>query len=199
MSGINPRSWQTDTSNGDWFYSDGYTYKTGGHIIRMLADIVSKNGNLLLNVVLFPDGSLPPESQTLLADLAQWMDINAEAIHNTRPWTVYGEGPTEAAAGAFHESTEYTARDIRFTTKGTDTLYAIVLGEPQERVSVTSLGRAAGHQTQTVQSVRLLGIAEPLKFQQTDAALVIDLPSRPMPTPHASVFKISFASTSSTG
>ena len=103
MSGINPLPWQTDTSNGDWFYADGYAYKTGPDVIRMLADIVSKNGNLLLNVVLYPDGSLPPESQCLLADLKAWMAINAEAIHATRPWTVYGEGPTETAAGAFKE------------------------------------------------------------------------------------------------
>ena len=59
MNGINPRPWQTDTSNGDWFYREGDTYKTAPDVIRMLADIVSKNGNLLLNVVLYPDGSLP--------------------------------------------------------------------------------------------------------------------------------------------
>ena len=97
MTAINPRPWQTDTSNGDWFYSDGFKYKTGADVIRMLADIVSKNGNLLLNVVLYPDGSLPPESQALLADLKAWMAVNAEAIHGTRPWTVFGEGPTRTA------------------------------------------------------------------------------------------------------
>src|SRR3569833_681611 len=99
MSGINPRPWQTDTSNGDWFYADGFKYKTAPDVIRMLADIVSKNGNLLLNVVLYADGSLPPESQTLLSGLALWMGVNAEAIHGTRPWTIYGEGPTQTAAG----------------------------------------------------------------------------------------------------
>ena len=190
MSGINPRPWQTDTSNGDWFYADGYTYKTAAQTIPMLADIVSKNGNLLLNVVLYPDGSLPPESQTLLSELAHWMNINAEAIHATRPWAVYGEGPTETAGGAFHESAEYTAKDIRFTTKG-DALYAIALGEPHGRVAINSLGRNAGHETRAVRSVRLLGVAQPLNFQQTDAALVVDLP-RELPTRHASAFKISF-------
>ncbi len=138
MSGINPLPWQTDTSNGDWFYADGYTYKTAPEVIRMLADIVSKNGNLLLNVVLYPDGSLPPESQTLLSELKPWMAVNAEAIHGTRPWTVHGEGPTETAAGAFKENAQYTAQDIRFTTKG-KTLYAITLGEPSGSVSITSL------------------------------------------------------------
>ena len=141
MSGINPLPWQTDTSNGDWYYADGYAYKTGPEVIYMLADIVSKNGNLLLNVVLYPDGSLPPESQTLLSDLKSWMAINAEAIHATRPWAVHGEGPTETAAGAFKENAEYTAQDIRFTTKN-ETLYAITLGEPSNRVTINSLGRS---------------------------------------------------------
>lgn len=186
MSGIHPRPWQTDTSNGDWFYSDTDTYKTGPDVIRMLADIVSKNGNLLLNVVLFPDGSLPPASQTLLSELTHWMRVNSEAIHGTRPWTVYGEGPTETAAGSFKESAQYTAQDIRFTTKG-HTLYAITLGEPEQRVSITSLARGA---TRPVKQVSVLGLRHALKFQQTDAALVIELPPR-LPTPHASAFKIS--------
>jgi alpha-L-fucosidase len=189
MSGINPLPWQTDTSNGDWFYTDEDKYKTAPDVIRMLADIVSKNGNLLLNVALYPDGSLPPESQSLLSELAQWMGVNAEAIHETRPWTVFGEGPTVITSGAFKESANYTAEDIRFTTKG-DTLYAVTLGEPRGRVVISSLGRGAGHEKRALQSVRLLGVEQPLKFQQTDAALIIDLPRR-LPTPHASAFKIS--------
>jgi alpha-L-fucosidase len=190
MSGINPRPWQTDTSNGDWFYADGYQYKTAPDVIRMLADIVSKNGNLLLNVVLYPDGSVPPQSDVLLSELAQWMSVNAEAIHETRPWTVFGEGPTETVSGAFKENAEYTARDIRFTTKG-DALYAITLGEPGRQVAITSLGRSGSYGARAVQSVRLLGVAQPLNFQQGDTALVVDLPKR-LPTRHASAFKISF-------
>jgi alpha-L-fucosidase len=156
----------------------------------MLADIVSKNGNLLLNVVLYPDGSLPPESQSLLTDLKAWMAVNAEAIHATRPWTVFGEGPTETTAGAFKEKAEYTAQDIRFTTKG-KTLYAITLGEPSGRVTIKSLGRASGHEQRAVKSVALLGVAKPLNFQQTDSVLTVDLPAT-LPTRHASAFKITF-------
>jgi alpha-L-fucosidase len=188
MSGIQPLPWQTDTSNGDWFYSDGFQYKTGPDVIRMLADIVSKNGNLLLNVVLYPDGSLPPESQALLADLKEWMGVNREAIHGTRPWKVFGEGPTETVAGAFKENADYTAVDIRFTSKGA-AVYAITLGEPRAPVAITSFGRAAGHAPRGVRSAHLLGVSKPLKFQQTDAALVVELPDR-LPTRHASVIKI---------
>ena len=100
----------------------------------MLADIVSKNGNLLLNVVLYPDGSLPPESQnsTVRACAVDEASMPRRSMGRV-PWTVYGEGPTETAGGAFKESAEYTARDIRFTTKG-GALYAITLGEPSGRV-----------------------------------------------------------------
>jgi alpha-L-fucosidase len=190
MSGINPRPWQTDTSNGDWYFKDGDEYKTASDVIRMLADIVSKNGNLLLNVALYPDGSLPPESQALLTELAPWMTVNAEAIHGTRPWAVHGEGPTETAAGEFKENAGYKAEDIRFTTKG-KSLYAITLGEPQGRVAITSLGRSAGHERRAVRGVQLLGVRTPVKFEQTDAALIVELPDR-LPTRHASAFRISF-------
>ena len=188
LNGINDRPWQTDTSNGDWFYADGYAYKTGPDVIRMLADIVSKNGNMLLNVVLYPDGSLPPESRALLADLTAWMAVNARAIHGTRPWRIHGEGPTENAAGAFQENAAYTSQDIRFTTRG-ETLYAITLGEPQGQVAITSLGRQAGHGTRRVRRVRLLGHEPGLAFRQTDQALILDLPER-LPTRHASAFEI---------
>ncbi|MFN3668209.1 MAG: alpha-L-fucosidase [Brevundimonas sp.] len=190
MSGINDLPWQTDTSNGDWFYADDYAYKTGPDVIRMLADIVSKNGNLLLNVVLYPDGSLPPESQALLADLTAWMAVNSEAIHQTRPWRLFGEGPTETAAGAFQENATYSADDIRFTTRD-GSLYAITLGEPRGRVAIRALGRDAGHEGRPVRQVHLLGQPRALDFQQTGAALVVQLPER-LPSRHASALKIEF-------
>ncbi len=191
MSTINALPWQTDTSNGDWYYKDDDEYKTAPDVIRMLADIVSKNGNLLLNVALHADGSLPPESQQLLSELAEWMSVNAEAIHGTRPWVIHGEGPTETASGAFKENAQYKPEDIRFTRNG-ETLYAITLGEPRGHVAIHSLGRAAGKELRTVRGVRLLGMRSALKFQQTEAALLIDLPGQ-LPTRHASALKISFS------
>ena len=186
MKGINPLPWQTDTSNGDWFYRDGFAYKTAPDVIHMLADIVSKNGNLLLNIVLYPDGSLPPESQSLLDELAAWMQVNGEAIHGSRPWRVYGEGPTETAGGAFKENTAYTPQDIRFTAKG-DALYAITLGQPVAEVRIAALGR---HAKRRVRLVRLLGHDAPLTFRQSDDALRVALPDS-LPTRHGSVLKIS--------
>lgn len=176
MSGINPRPWQTDTSNGDWFFADGDKYKTAPDVIRMLADIVSKNGNMLLNVALYPDGSLPPESQTLLSDLAQWMGTNAEAIHGTRPWAVHGEGPTETASGAFKESAAYTAEDIRFTTKG-GALYAIAMGWPRDGVlRIQTLTEESALAPGTIERVEALGSAESLPFKRSRKGLEVRLP-----------------------
>lgn len=189
MSGINDLPWQTDTSNGDWFYADDYVYKTGPEVIHMLADIVSKNGNMLLNVVLYPDGSLPPESQTLLADLAAWIKVNSQAIHGTRPWRIHGEGPTDTAAGAFQEKAAYTAADIRFTTRG-EALYAITLGEPSNSVAITSLRQGGSLETKPIRTVRLLGYG-PLRFEQKDQALLIELPANARPQ-IAGVFEILF-------
>ncbi|CAL4869771.1 hypothetical protein MMA231_04063 (plasmid) [Asticcacaulis sp. MM231] len=189
LKGINPRPWQTDTSNGDWFYSDNYSYKTAPQVITMLTDIVSKNGNLLLNVVLYPDGSLPPESQTLLDELAAWMKVNGDAIHGTRPWHSFGEGPTETVDGAFRETNDYTAQDIRFTTRG-DKLYAITLGEPVQSVAVKALGKSK-QGAKTVRGVKLLGVKKALNFRQTAEALIIDLPAS-LPTRHSSAFEITF-------
>jgi len=105
----------------------------------MLVDIVSKNGNLLLNVVLRPDGSLDPEVETMLHQLSRLDAVNGKAIYGTRPWLVFGEGPVLAKGGAFKENFQYTARDIRFTTKG-KTLYAIALGWPDDgKVVIQSL------------------------------------------------------------
>jgi len=188
MSDGSARPWQTDTSNGDWFYKEDDKYKTGPDVIRMLADIVSKNGNLLLNVVLNPDGSLPDPSQMLLDDLRDWMKVNAEAIHGTRPWKIFGEGPTQVAGGAFKESAAYTPDDIRFTTRK-DTVYAITLGEPRGRVTIASLGRSAAHGRAPVRRVRLLGVPHALKFRQSDSALEVEVPER-LPTRHASVLAV---------
>ena len=130
MPGIRPTPWQTDTSIGDWYYNKNWKYRGADWVIHMLVDIVSKNGNLLINVVQRPDGSLDPEAEQILAQMADWIAINGEAIYGTRPWLIHGEGPVRAKGGNFKEDFAYTAKDIRFTTKGDGTLYAFVMGWP---------------------------------------------------------------------
>jgi alpha-L-fucosidase len=176
--GINPYPWQTDTSIGDWFYNRHWKYQPLSWTVHMLVDIVSKNGNLLLNVVLRPDGSLDPEVETMLHQLADWTAVNGEAIYGTRPWLVFGEGLVLAKGGAFKENFQYTAKDIRFTTKGR-TLYAIALGWPDDgKVVIKSLAGTDDSSVNKIKRVGLLGYEGKLKFTQTAEGLTVELPAQ---------------------
>ncbi|HTY87065.1 MAG TPA: alpha-L-fucosidase [Candidatus Acidoferrum sp.] len=175
--GISPYPWQTDTSIGDWFYNRHWKYQPLSWTVHMLVDIVSKNGNLLLNVVLRPDGSLDPEVETMLHQLADWTAVNGEAIYGTRPWLVYGEGEVQAKGGAFKENFKYTAKDIRFTTQG-PTLYAIALGWPEDnKILIRSLAKTAAPGENQIQRIELLGHRGKLKFTQTADGLTVELPA----------------------
>ena len=185
LPGINPLPWQTDTSIGDWFYNEkwkakdtGTMYRSPAWVVRTLVDIVSKNGNLLLNVIQRPDGSIDPEVERLLHDVGAWMKVNGEAIYGTRPWAIYGEGQTKAEGGHFKEDFAFTAQDIRFTTKGA-TLYAIALGWPADgRLTVRALAAAPGTPANRIQRVEVLGQPSPLAFQQDAAGLTVTLPAQ---------------------
>ena len=178
MSKIDPNPWQTDTSIGDWFYNKHWKLRPVSWIIDMLVDNVSKNGNLLLNVVQRPDGSLDPEEITMLEQLADWNAIHGEAIFGSRPWLVYGEGPVRSKSGSFNEDYKYTARDIRFTTKG-DVLYAIALGWPDDgQVVVHSLAKPDGQDVNNITSISLLGYDGKLGWKQMSDGLIVTLPSR---------------------
>ncbi len=175
-AGISPYPWQTDTSIGDWFYNRNWKYRPASWTVHMLVDIVSKNGNLLLNVVQRPDGSLDPEVETQLHQLADWIAVNGEAIYGTRPWQVYGEGEVRARGGAFREDASYTAKDIRFTTKG-KTLYAIALGWPGDgKMTIKSLARTSDATQNKISKVELLGYKGKLTFSQNSEGLVVELP-----------------------
>jgi alpha-L-fucosidase len=180
MAGINPHPWQTDTSIGDWFYNRNWKFRPVTWTIHMLVDIVSKNGNLLLNVVQRPDGSLDPEAEQMLGELATWTAVQGEAIYGTRPWLIYGEGPVRAKGGHFKEDFKYTAEDIRFTTKGA-TLYAIALGWPADgRLVIKSLAKPVTGKANAIKRVELLGHQGKLKFKQTADGLMVTLPERPV-------------------
>jgi alpha-L-fucosidase len=196
---IEPQPWQTDTCIGGWHYDqsvlDRHGYKSAKTVVQTLIDVVSKNGNLLLSVPLKGDGTLDSDEVAIVEGVAKWMDVNKEAIHGTRPWKVYGEGPRMASAAplsaqGFNEGRgkPFTAEDVRFTTKG-ETLYAIVMGAPTAAVRVRSLGTDAKLLARPIASVTLLGSAEQLKWSQTGQALVIEAP-RSHPNDIALVFKI---------
>src|ERR1035438_8591232 len=140
--------------------------------------VTSKNGNLLLNVVLRPDGSLDPEVETMLHQLADWTAVNGEAIYGTRPWLVYGEGAVQAKGGAFKENFQYSAKDIRFTTKG-KTLYAIAMGWPDNgKFVIKSLAKTDDASANQIKRVELLGHKGKLQFTQTAEGLTVELPEQ---------------------
>ncbi len=185
LAKIEELPWQTDTSIGDWFYNPSWRYRPARWTIHMLVDVVSKNGNLLLNVVQRADGSIDPEAEQMLRDLADWMDIHGEAIHGSRPWLVYGEGSTHAEGGHFKEDYTYTSADIRFTQKA-GVLYAIAMALPEDGVlRIRTLATSAG----TVERVTLLGHPGKVAWRQTEAGLEATLPPTPV-SPHTVGLKI---------
>jgi alpha-L-fucosidase len=196
---IEPFVWQTDTCLGSWHYDIGvfnsHHYKSAKTVIHTLADIVSKNGNLLLSVPVRADGTIDSDEIKIIEGVAAWMDINGESIFCTRPWKVFGEGPAMQSAAplsaqGFNEGKgkPLAADDIRFTRKG-DVLYAIALGKPKEALKIVSLGKKAGLLEKSISKVQLLGSDEELKWEQGDDALVIECPQK-IPSDIALAFKI---------
>ncbi len=193
---LQEKPWQDDTSLSGWFYMShdpqndpASLVKDAPTIIHTLADVVSKNGNLLLNFPQRGDGSLYPECEQVLDELAKWMPINGESIFGTRPWSTFGEGPTTFEQKSWLNELKHpmTVNDIRFTqSKDGKTLYAIVCGIPGEPVRIQSLAK------ETIASVSLLGSAAKLDWKQEGDALVIQ-PVAKWPCQHAVVFKIAFS------
>jgi len=187
---IEPFVWQTDTCIGSWHYDrrvyEGNRYKTPQTVIHTLADVVSKNGNLLLSVPVRADGSIDEKETAVVEGIAGWMAINKESIFGTRPWRIFGEGPAlESAAPlsaqGFNEGKgkPFGPEDIRFTQKG-NTLYAIVMGWPASGVvRIKNLGtNAAAARDQSVKQVELMGHTGPLSINRTAEALEVTLPAR---------------------
>lgn len=193
LGDIRPLYWQTDTSvsNKSWGYIKDDTFKSPEFVVHQLIDIVSKNGNLLLNIGPRADGTIPDEVQQVLLDVGAWLSINGEAIYGTRPWRTYGEGPTKVAAGSFHDTdtAKYTPADFRFTTKGDD-VYAIGLAWPTSgEVVIHSLAKTVG--SEPVRSVALIGGVAKLHFEQRADGLHVQLPAEP-PAKYAYVLRLTF-------
>ena len=193
LADLRPLYWQTDTSVGNksWGYINDETFKSPEFIVHQLIDIVSKNGNLLLNIGPKSDGTIPEQVQQVLLGVGGWLDVNGEAIYGTRPWRIYGEGPTKAAAGAFHDTdvASYTAEDFRFTTKD-GALYVIGLSWPGNGEAVVrSLASAVGGER--VKGISLLGSGAKVQFDQQGDGLHVKLPGQP-PSKYAYVVRVTF-------
>lgn len=186
---IQEQPWQSCTCLGDWHYNtavyENGSYKSASDIIKLLIDVVSKNGNLLLNVPLRADGTFDEKEEAILKDFGKWMKDNSEAIFDTRPWTVFGEGPIAEADikinnQGFNEWTysKATSDEIRFTQKK-KTIYATVLAWPEDNkvvIKSLSLGNSPHHVK--IKKVELLGYGK-VKFERTDRGLIVELPAKP--------------------
>ena len=108
-AGIMPYPWQSETCIGDWHYNrrlyeaagDYGGYLAPHDAIHWLVDTVSKNGTFILNIPGRPDGTIDSKEIAVLDGITSWMQVNGEAIYETRPWKIYGEGPNSVKAGAF--------------------------------------------------------------------------------------------------
>jgi alpha-L-fucosidase len=184
--------WQTDTSIGkhSWGYADGEENKSPNEIVDALIDIVSKNGNMLLNIGPKPDGTITQEQQDVLLAIGKWLDVNGEAIYGTRPWKISGEGPTENMDETIqfneYKFKGYVAKDLRFTTKG-EYLYMLALDVPSETINVNSLSLLSGNGK--VKSIELLGSTQKVIWTQKDKTLQIQ-PSKNYPAEIAVAYRI---------
>jgi len=197
---IRPDPWQTDTCIGDWHYSraiyEENRYATVATIVSMLTDIVSKNGNLMLNIPLRGDGSIDDREEAFLAGFTAWMDVNSEGIYGTRPWKVYGEGPSTAprppaAPGSGRgPAPPWTSEDIRFTTKA-GALYTFVGAWPESRVAkIRSLAAGSPQLSGAkVANVSLLGYGGKVTWTHDEQGLSVTLPDR-APSRYAVTLKI---------
>jgi alpha-L-fucosidase len=181
------RPWQTDTCIGSWHYErsvfEQHRYKTAGQVIQMLIDIVSKNGNLMLSIPVRGDGTIDEDELKVVEGLAAWMERNGEGIFGTRPWRVYGEGPSVTSPGprgqfgGARDVRPYTSDDIRFTVKG-DVLYAFAMAWPANgKLTIKSLAQGSADVPRDIGRVELLGTRGPLVFARDASGLVVNLPA----------------------
>jgi alpha-L-fucosidase len=197
---IRPAPWQTDTCIGEWHYSrevyEQHRYKSAKTVVDLLVDIVSQNGNLLLNFPLPNSGQPDSDELKVLAGITDWMRVNSEGIYGTRPWKIYGEGPStqvQQPGGEFNEIKRQplTAEDVRFTTKG-NTLYAFIMGWPEKEAMVRGLGTASAQSPGKIASVELLGHPDRLTWSQEATGLRVQLPGQ-KPSDYAITLKVTFA------
>lgn len=175
---IQPYPFQTDTCLGNWHYDrDLYArdgYKTPAKVLHTLCDVIAKNGNLMLSVPMRGDGTIDEKEEAVVEGIAAWMKDYGAAIYGTRPWHLFGEGPTRAKSGDFNEgapTSPYTAQDIRYVRKGT-AVHAFVLGWPEDGVArLPALGKRG-----TVGRVTLPGQSAPLAMRIEREALAVTLP-----------------------
>lgn len=193
---IEPRLWTTEEtiSTDSWCYTEDMELRKSKDLINVLIDVVSKNGIFMLNVSPRADGIIPLAQQIILLEIGDWLKMNGEAIYGTRPWYVFGEGPTAQPVGDFANHKEfmklkYSAEDIRYTTKD-NVIYAMTLGMPEAGKRIILKGFTSNRHTKSlkVKSVSALGTNQPINWSLTKEGLVVEVPV--MSGDDALVFKV---------
>jgi alpha-L-fucosidase len=202
-SGIMPYTWQSETCIGEWHYNRRLYEKAGEYggylpprdVLHWLIDTVSKNGTFILNVPGRPDGTIDSKEMAIVDQIGAWMKMNGEAIYETRPWKVFGEGPNQVQSGSFKGDSisALGPKDIRFTrNKANNVVYAIFLGWPEGQTQIASLGTGSKTQPGKIEHVSLLGTGAPMKWKQTADSLQVTLPAQPGPaSQHGAALKVS--------
>jgi alpha-L-fucosidase len=189
--------WQSDTSVSirSWGYVQDDNYRTAKSLVGDLVDIVSKNGNLLLNVGPRADGVIPEEAQAVLLEIGAWLEVNGEAIYESRPFLYFGEGPTRSAparvAGQVEQAAirSYTGADFRFTTRDGN-LYAFGLQYPDEgRALIKTLYAGTPYLERPIAGIELLGHGQ-VQWNQVAEGLEVRLPTSSSDMPYT--LKITF-------
>ena len=211
---ILPYPWQGTLTFGSWFYKkDRAPRHNARTVVEMLIDMNSKNGNLMLNVELLPDGTIPAEHKNILDEIGAWVNLNSEAIYASKPWKIYGDnldsylraleegGIGEADLEALKqnknsshfnertiESPSYGTDEVRFTTKD-DNLYVFVLNPKEGAIELPSLGSNSKFNSKKIRSITMLGSDDEIVYQQLEEKLILDVP-KDRSNPYAAVFKI---------
>lgn len=217
-SAISPVPWQSICSYTHWFYKkDDPSRHDARSTIELLIDVVSKNGNFMLNVELLPDGTIPPEHKIIMDNFGAWLKLNSEAIYASKPWKVHGDnffsGFIDENSNASNlantdqidlknkkskqfnnrtkESEPYGHNEVRFTTKG-EVLYVFVLNPTEGEIELPSLGLDSSYSPKKIESIRMIGSGDKINFNQSKSKLIISVPDD-RPNPYAVVFAISGA------
>jgi len=198
---IEPFPWQTGTCIGGWHYDRNLylnkKYKSAEAVIHSLVDVVSKNGNLMLNIPVRGDGSIDELEEQIVSEIGVWMGLNGESIYGTRPWKIFGEGPQQESAAelqaqGFNEGKgkPYSSEDIRFAIKG-NKLYATVMAWPDSgKAVIKSLRTGSAYHPGKISRVKLVSTGTSLEFERTQRGLEVQFPQEKPQAAYANALEI---------